>query len=114
MKKALIVSVHMKPEHRDAILKGAFEDARGSQNDEPGCRRFDVVIDDADPNHMYFYEVYDDDAAFTAHTQAPHFPAWRDLPQTPDGNARRHLSKRPSLPSSHVVRRSSRACLSGR
>jgi len=80
-KKALIVSVHMKPEHRDAILKGALEDARGSQNDEPGCRRFDVIQDDADPNRMYFYEVYDDDAAFQAHTQAPHFPAWRDLPK---------------------------------
>ncbi|HZQ98882.1 MAG TPA: putative quinol monooxygenase, partial [Chloroflexota bacterium] len=53
----------------------------GSQNDEPGCRRFDVIQDDADPNRIYFYEVYDDDAAFQAHTQAPHFPAWRDLPK---------------------------------
>ena len=81
MKKALVVSVHMKPEHRDAILKGALEDARGSQNDEPGCRRFDVVIDDADPNHMYFYEVYDDDSAFDAHLKAPHFPAWSSIPK---------------------------------
>jgi autoinducer 2-degrading protein len=79
--KALIVSVHMKPEYRDQILKGAFEDARGAQNDEPGCFRFDVVQDDADPNRIYFYEVYRDDAAFQAHLKAPHFPAWGNLPK---------------------------------
>lgn len=79
--KALIVSVHMKPEYREQILKGALEDARGSQNDEPGCRRFDVVQDDADPNRIYFYEIYDDDAAFQAHLKAPHFPAWGNLPK---------------------------------
>lgn len=80
-KKALIVSIHMKPEYRDQIIKGALEDARGSQNDEPGCRRFDVVIDDADPNKMYFYEIYDDDEAFQAHLKAPHFPAWSSIPK---------------------------------
>ena len=78
--KALIVSVHMKPEYRDQILKGALEDARGSQHDEPGCLRFDVVQDEADPNRVYFYEIYRDEAAFEAHVKAPHFPAWRDLP----------------------------------
>jgi autoinducer 2-degrading protein len=79
--KALIVSVHMKPEYRDQILKGAFEDARGSQHDEPGCLRFDVVQDDADPNKIYFYEIYRDDEAFQAHLKAPHFPAWGNLPK---------------------------------
>jgi autoinducer 2-degrading protein len=78
--KALIVSIHMKPEYRDKILAGALEDARGSQQDEPGCLRFDVIQDDADPNKIYFYEIYKDDAAFEAHLKAPHFPAWRDLP----------------------------------
>ena len=78
--KALFVSVHMKPEHREQILKGALEDAHGSQHDEPGCRRFDVIQDDADPNRIYFYEVYRDDEAFQAHLKAPHFPAWDNLP----------------------------------
>jgi autoinducer 2-degrading protein len=78
--KALFVSVHMKPEYRDQILKGAFEDARGSREDEPGCLRFDVIQDDSDPNKIYFYEVYKDDAAFEAHRNAPHFPAWSNLP----------------------------------
>ena len=77
----LIVDIQVKPEHLDAVLKGALEDARGSQHDEPGCYRFDVVQDEKDPNHLFFYEVYKDEAAFQAHLKAPHFPAWSSLPQ---------------------------------
>ena len=79
--KALIVSIQMKPEYRDQILKGALEDARGSQNDEPGCLRFDVIQDDADPNKIYFYEIYTSEEAFQEHLKAPHFPAWSSIPK---------------------------------
>jgi autoinducer 2-degrading protein len=79
--KALIVSVHMKPEFRDRILEGVLEDACGSQNDEPGCLRFDVVQDDADPDKIYFYEVYTSEEAFQEHLRAPHFPAWSSIPE---------------------------------
>ena len=40
--RTLFVTVRMKPEYRDQILKGALEDGRGSREDEPGCLRFDV------------------------------------------------------------------------
>ena len=78
---ALIVTVNIKPEHRDAVLKGALEDARGSQHDEPGCLRFDVIQDQSDPNRIFFYEVYKDEAAFQEHLKAPHFPAWSSIPK---------------------------------
>lgn len=78
--RALFVTVRMKPEYRDQILKGALEDGRGSREDEPGCLRFDVIQDDTDPNTIYFYEVYRDDAALEAHRKAPHYPAWGNLP----------------------------------
>jgi ABC-type methionine transport system ATPase subunit len=78
--RALFVTVRMKPEYRDQILKGALEDGRGSREDEPGCLRFDVFQDDSDPNTIYFYEVYRDDAALAAHRAAPHYPAWGNLP----------------------------------
>jgi autoinducer 2-degrading protein len=78
--KALFVTVRMKPEYRDQILKGALEDGRGSREDEQhGCLRFDVFQDDSDPNTIYFYEVYRDDAALEAHRAAPHYPAWGNL-----------------------------------
>lgn len=75
---ALLVTVHMQPEHRDAFLESMLDDARGSVNDEPGCFRFDVLQDDNDPNTIYLYEIYKDQAAFDAHLKAPHYIRWRD------------------------------------
>lgn len=75
---ALLVTIHMKPEHREAFLDSMLDDARGSVNDEPGCFRFDVLQDDKDPNTIYLYEVYRDRAAFEEHVKAPHFIRWRD------------------------------------
>lgn len=75
---ALLVTIQIQPEHRDAFLAAMLDDARGSVRDEPGCFRFDVLQDSQDPNTIYLYEVYRDRAAFEAHLQAPHFIRWRD------------------------------------
>jgi len=90
--RALFVTVRMKPEYRDQILKGALEDGRGSREDEPGCLRFDVFQDDSDPNTIYFYEVYRDDAALEAHRAAPHYPAWATCRPSGSSARRRSLS----------------------
>ena len=73
---ALVVSVHVKPERREEFLRAIKEDSRGSREDEPGCLRFDVLQDTADPNHYFFYEVYRDEAAIQAHREAPHYQVW--------------------------------------
>lgn len=46
--------------------------ARASRH-EPGCRRFDVCTDPAAADRVTLYEIYDDDAAFEAHTRTPHY-----------------------------------------
>ena len=74
---ALVVSLHVKPDKRDQFLKAAEDDSTCSVRDEPGCLRFDVLEDTADPNHFFFYEVYRDEDAFKAHGQATHFARWR-------------------------------------
>ena len=74
---ALVVSLKVKPDLRDKFMAAAEDDAISSVRDEPGCLRFDVLHDNADPNHFYFYEVYRDEDAFQAHGQAPHFARWR-------------------------------------
>ncbi len=74
----LFVRSQVKPEYREQFMEIALEDARGSNCDEPGCRRFDVLVDEQDPNLIYFYEVYKDLAAFQAHQQTPHFARYRD------------------------------------
>jgi autoinducer 2-degrading protein len=74
----LFVKSQVKPEYRERFMKVALEDARGSSHDEPGCLRFDVLVDEKDPNLIYFYEVYKDQAAFQEHQKAPHFLQYRN------------------------------------
>jgi autoinducer 2-degrading protein len=74
---ALMVSLKVKPDQRDKFLAAAEDDSICSVRDEPGCFRFDVLQDQADENHFFFYEVYRDEAAFQAHGQAPHYARWR-------------------------------------
>jgi (4S)-4-hydroxy-5-phosphonooxypentane-2,3-dione isomerase len=75
---ALFVTIKLKPEHRERYLEEMLGDALGSIRDEPGCLRFDVLIDAENPNTIYLYEIYRDEAAFQEHLQAPHFIKWRD------------------------------------
>jgi quinol monooxygenase YgiN len=74
---ALVVSLQVKPGHRDAFLAAITENAKRSFADEPGCLQFDVAADTGDDHRVWFYELYTDQAAFEAHRAAPHFAAWR-------------------------------------
>jgi len=53
-----------------------LENARLSLKNEPGCRRFDVLIDDASPSRIVLYEIYEDPAAFDAHMATAHYKAF--------------------------------------
>jgi autoinducer 2-degrading protein len=75
---ALLVTIKIKPGYRDAFVESLLDDASGSVTDEPGCLRFDVLQDNADPNRIFLYEVYRDEQALEAHRQAPHFQTWRE------------------------------------
>jgi autoinducer 2-degrading protein len=79
------VKVRIKPEMRQRFLEGIEVDALGSERDEPGCVRFNVLQDAVDENLYYFYEVYVDNAAIDAHRAAPHYAAWRAVADTLDG-----------------------------
>ena len=74
----LFVTIKMKPERREAYMAEMLLNARGAREDEPGCLRFDVVQDAEDENTIHLYEVYTDEAAFQAHTSAPHFLQMRE------------------------------------
>ena len=68
----LQVNIRIKPENVDAFMKKALDNAREARK-EPGCRQFDVLVDPNDNARVMLYEVYDDDKAFEAHQQTPHF-----------------------------------------
>ena len=82
---AMWVKVRVKPDARDRFLKAIEVDALGSERDELGCMRFNVLQDGQDQNVYYFYEVYRDAAALEAHRAAPHYAVWRAAADTLDG-----------------------------
>ena len=82
---AMWVKVRVKPDARERFLKAIEVDALGSERDEAGCMRFNVLQDAQDQNVYYFYEVYRDEAALEAHRAAPHYAVWRAAADTLDG-----------------------------
>jgi quinol monooxygenase YgiN len=40
---------------------------------EPGCREFNVLVLANRPNHVFLFEVYDNEAALAAHRETAHF-----------------------------------------
>jgi autoinducer 2-degrading protein len=74
---AMWVKVRIKPDQRKRFLEAIEADALGSERDEPGCLRFNVLQDERDEDVYYFYEVYKDQAALEAHRTMPHYATWR-------------------------------------
>jgi autoinducer 2-degrading protein len=82
---AIWVKVKVKPDQKKRFLEAIEADALGSERDEPGCLRFNVLQDEQDENTYYFYEVYKDQAALEAHRAAPHYAVWRAAADSLDG-----------------------------
>jgi autoinducer 2-degrading protein len=57
----------------EPFLRLIKENAQKSLSDEPGCDRFDVLIEKGSPDHIVLYEIYQDRAAFEAHVKSRHF-----------------------------------------
>jgi (4S)-4-hydroxy-5-phosphonooxypentane-2,3-dione isomerase len=68
----LVVNIRVKPEHVDKFMQALKVNASEARK-EPGCKQFDVLVDPADKTKVMLYEVYNDDKAFEAHQQTPHF-----------------------------------------
>jgi quinol monooxygenase YgiN len=69
----VMVEFRLKPGMSERFRRLISENARASVRDEPGCRQFDVVVPDGEPESIVLYEIYDDAAAFAAHMKTPHF-----------------------------------------
>ncbi len=69
----IIVKFDVQADFRETLVKALIEDGKGSLRDEPDTARFDILQDAANPNRLFLYEVYKDEASFKAHTEGPHF-----------------------------------------
>ena len=72
MSFVLVVNIRVKPENVDKFMQGLLANAREARK-EPGCKQFDVLVDPKDGTKVMLYEVYNDEKAFEAHQQTPHF-----------------------------------------
>jgi (4S)-4-hydroxy-5-phosphonooxypentane-2,3-dione isomerase len=66
------VDLDIVPAEREKYLAALTENGRASVT-EPGCRAFNVQVLASDPNHVFIYEVYDNEAALQAHRATDHF-----------------------------------------
>jgi len=71
-----MVTVQMKPEHRDAFIDWVLDYARISLDNELGQLRFDVLQDEMDHNRIHLYQCWLDQAALETHRQMPHYLQW--------------------------------------
>ena len=71
----IVAAIQIKEGFKERYVNGIIENASSAVKDEPGCLRFDVI---QDANKIWVYEVYNDEAAFQAHTQAPHYLKFRE------------------------------------
>ncbi len=69
----ITVDFYLLPAALDPFLALIKENARKSLEQEPGCRRFDVLVQKGVPDHILLYEVYENRAAFDVHLKSRHF-----------------------------------------
>jgi autoinducer 2-degrading protein len=70
------VDLDIVPAERDAFLAAIKENGAASVK-EPGCKRFDIINLNSDPNHIFLYEVYDSEAALKSHRETDHFKKYQ-------------------------------------
>lgn len=76
---SLFIKTRVKPGCAKEFLAAIKVNTAASVASEPGCLVFDVSQDRVDPELIYLYEIYRDDAAYEAHTQTAHFRDSRPL-----------------------------------
>jgi len=60
------------PSEMSKFVEAIKENASNSVK-EPGCREFNVLLLANRPNHVFLFEVYDNEAALAAHRETAHF-----------------------------------------
>lgn len=66
------VDLDIVPAEMEKFIAALKENGAASVK-EPGCRQFDILVLASNPNHVFIYEVYDNEAAAQAHRTTDHF-----------------------------------------
>ena len=83
MPLVLVVEMRIRSGKTEEFMPFVLENARRSVADEPGCRRFDVLLPAEGTDRVVLYEIYDGENAYDAHRTTDHYiefkAATRDL-----------------------------------
>jgi quinol monooxygenase YgiN len=76
LRNSLVVTAFWKakPDETEAVA-GILRRFVPQAQKEPGVRAFMIHQSKSEPSEFFFYEAFDDEAAFAAHQQTPHFKA---------------------------------------
>ena len=66
------VDLDINPADTAKFLEFVKENGAASVK-EPGCHEFNITVLAKDPNHVFLYEVYDNEAALNSHRATDHF-----------------------------------------
>ena len=72
-----VVEYDIQPGQVDAYLAALKENGAATVK-EPGCREFNILVSQKDPNHVLIFEVDDYTAAAQAHRENDHYKNVRD------------------------------------
>ena len=70
------VDLDIAPAELDKYIAAIRENGAATIK-EPGCREYNVMVSATDPNHVFIFEVYENDAAVQAHRASEHFKKYR-------------------------------------
>ena len=70
------IDLDIAPAEMEKFLAAIKENGAASVK-EPGCRQFDIMVLASNPNHVFLYEVYDNEAAAQAHRNTDHFKKYQ-------------------------------------
>ena len=71
-----MTELDIAPDLVDKFMDAATADAKASMQD-PGCREFNIAVSQTNPQHVLFFEVYDNAAALDAHQATDHYKAYQ-------------------------------------
>lgn len=77
----ITVDFYLRAGTLEPFLKLIKENAHKSLTEEPGCDRFDVLIERNSPDHIVLYEIYRDRAAFDFHLKSRHYAQFNTASQ---------------------------------
>jgi autoinducer 2-degrading protein len=90
---AILNVIVVKPEHLEAFVEHVRAHARNSLQ-EPGCLRYDVLQDRADPHTICLYEVFRTEADLAVHKTFDYYRRWMAVSRewrVPERSTRRVL-----------------------